>query len=524
MVRARAGWGKLVKLAALPTACLWLPVEAHADAPTDPAVAIEAPIAAAGDEPDVEDRAAIEAEVRDLRRRLQALEARLGVSSSAEASPLPVVTPQSQEVAAGQPRLGQPASAAQSDPGVGGFIRRQERAGTYDPEKGWILVDDEHAQLNLGVMTYARYLSQGGLDDSYVDSLGRVLPIDVRNEVQLNKVSLNFKGWLFDPSFQYLVFAWTNNANQGEGAQVVLAGFLRYRFADWLSLSAGLMPLPTTRSTNYSFPKWLRHDNRLMADEFYRGSYTSGVDASGQIVRGLQYRVMVGNNLSTLGVSSRELDDKLDTVSGALWWMPTTGEFGPGNEFGDYAYHREVATYLGLHFTQSTETAQGQPTEDDFENSQIRLSDGTLLFSPDPFGTGGKIETARWRMATLDAGVKYRGLSLEAQYYWREVDDFTTVGYVPVTKVEDQGFGVQASAMPMKDFLQTYVTYSKIWGENGDPSEIAFGANIYPFRRRELHVNLEAIKLDRSPVGGYHMPIPVGGSGWVFLTDFILAF
>ena len=56
--------------------------------------------------------------------------------------------------------------------------------------------------------------------------------------------------------------------------------------------------------------------------------------------------------------------------------------------------------------------AQGQPSENDFENSQIRLTDGTLLFSPDPFTTGGKVEEATFRMASIDAGIKYKGLSL----------------------------------------------------------------------------------------------------------------
>jgi hypothetical protein len=261
-----------------------------------------------------------------------------------------------------------------------------------------------------------------------------------------------------------------------------------------------------------------------MADEFFRGSYTSGIDVLGTIAKGLRYRVMIGNNLSTLGVSSKELDDKFDTISGALWWMPTTGEFGVAEGFGDYDYHQKLATYLGIHASQSTETAQGQPSENDFENSQIRLTDGTLLFSPDPFLTGGKVEKARWRMATIDAGAKYRGLSLEAQYYWRKVDNFKTIGLVPIDKIDDQGLAVQVSGMPIKDLLQTYVTYSKIWGANGDPTEWSFGVNVYPFKRREMHVNFEALKLDHSPVGGYHMPIPVGGDGWVFLSDWVVMF
>jgi hypothetical protein len=78
-------------------------------------------------------------------------------------------------------------------------------------------------------------------------------------------------------------------------------------------------------------------------------------------------------------------------VSGMLYWMPTTGEFGPGAGFGDYEYHEDFATLLGVHFTYSREDAQEQPGVNAFENSQIRLSDGTLFFAPNAFNTGGMI-------------------------------------------------------------------------------------------------------------------------------------
>ncbi|HVU30283.1 MAG TPA: hypothetical protein VHE36_07785 [Sphingomicrobium sp.] len=469
------------------------------------------------------ERRAMQQRMDSFDARIDALESKLGVphapaTQPAVAAPTPVPLPG--EAAGEAEAAAEPAKNA-----VDAFLKRSELAGTFKRDTGWVLVDEPIATEYLGLMTYARYLNQNALDDTYTDSFGRVIPIDKRNEVQLYKVSLQFKGWLFTPKFTHLIFIWTNNANQGEGAQVAVAGFLRYQFAKWLSVSAGIMPLPTTRSTNYSFPKWLRHDNRVMADEFYRGSYTSGIDVLGTIAPGLEYRAMIGNNLSTLGVSSKQLDNKFDTISTALVWMPTTHEFGLAEGFGDYDHHDKVATLLGVHFNQSTETAQGQPEVDSFENSQIRLTDGTLLFSPDPFGTGGKIEEARWRMASIDLGIKYKGFALEGQWYWRKVNHFKTLGCcIPVSEIRDNGVAVQASAMPIKDYLQAYATYSKIWGQNGNPNEYAFGINYYPFGRREMHVNLEAIHLDRSPVGGYHMPVPVGGKGWVFLSDWVLMF
>ena len=104
--------------------------------------------------------------------------------------------------------------------------------------------------------------------------------------------------------------------------------------------------------------------------------------------------------------------------------MPTTGEFGPSSGFGDFEEHQELATLAGVHFTHSREDAQGQPSENDFENSQIRLSDGTLLFSADPFGTGGKVQKATYQMLAFNAGMKYKGFDLEGEYYFRWVDHF----------------------------------------------------------------------------------------------------
>ena len=126
-----------------------------------------------------------------------------------------------------------------------------------------------------------------------------------------------------------------------------------------------------------------------MADEYFRGSYIQGYMANGKITDNLQYKVALAGNLSALGVSATQLDPDINTVSGVLYWLPTTGEFGPGLGFGDYENHEKLATLFGVHFTTSPEDAQEQPGVNSFENSQIRLSDGTLLFAPNAFNTGG---------------------------------------------------------------------------------------------------------------------------------------
>ena len=396
--------------------------------------------------------------------------------------------------------------------------------GGYTPGKGFTLAEGDAGEVNFSVYTYARYLNNAGLDETYTDAFGRPHSIESRNDVQFQKLTLNFKGWLFDPKFRYLFYTWTSNTSQGDPAQVVVAGNLGYQFDPAFNLYAGIGALPSTRSTNYTFPNWLKNDHRTIADEFFRGSYTSGIWASGEPLKGLKYRAMVGNNLSQLGVNANQLDDELNTVSAAVWWMPTTGEYGPGEGLGDYEFHEEFATLLGLHFTRSREDAQGQSDTDGFENSQIRLSDGTLLFSSDPFATGGDIRKASYRMAAANAGFKYRGWSVEAEYYHRWVDDFVTTGPIPVSELDDEGYQLQASAMLIPEALQAYVGYSKIDGEYGDPYDVSVGLNWFPFLRREVRMNVQGLYLKDSPVGYSSVPFALGGTGWVMTTDLIVAF
>ncbi|EKF74602.1 hypothetical protein A11A3_08245 [Alcanivorax hongdengensis A-11-3] len=394
----------------------------------------------------------------------------------------------------------------------------------YRPGKGFNLFSSDQGEVNFGVFSYVRYLNQQDFDDSYTDSFGNSKDMDIRNDVQFQKVNISFKGWIFDPKFHYLFYTWTSNTSQGDPAQVVVGGNLGYTFSKALTVYGGIGALPTTRTTNNTFPNWLKNDHRSIADEYFRGSYTSGFWAEGELAPGVQYRAMIGNNLSQLGVDGAQLDDGFNTVAAALWWMPTTGEFGPGEGFGDYEFHEQMATRLGLHFTHSREDAQAQPGTNTFENSQIRLSDGTLIFSADPFGNGTQINRATYQMAAANAGLKYRGWYLEAEFYQRWVDNFSANGPLPVDELNDKGFQVQGSHMVIPKTLQAYLEYSKINGEYGNPCDVSVGINWFPFKRKEMRVEVQGLYLKDSPVGYSSVPFSVGANGWAFTTDFVLAF
>ena len=481
---------------------------------------------------------ALQRQLAEFDARIAALEASLGVapppdkpsqedSTAAETD----VAPQPDKPAQGNPvaTVSTAALASPSDmvlqSNASDYSRgpntKETKLGPFPYEfgKGFVLARGPNGEVDFSAKGYVRYLNQMDLDPFYTDAFGRTTRLDRRQDIELNRLQFILHGWLFDERFRYFWYAWTQNVSQGDPAQVVVGGNISYKFSDALTATAGIFSLPSTRSTAQSFPNWLRIDHRAMADEYFRGSYIQGFMANGQITDKLDYKVAVSNNLSALGVSASQMDPCICTVSGFLYWMPTTGEYGPGQGFGDYEYHEKVATLLGVHHTFSKEDAQEQPGVNAFENSQIRLSDGTLFFAPNAFNTGGRVNKATYNMLDLDGGIKWRGWSLDAEYYFRWLDDFQVIGSVPVTSVFDHGFQVYASTMLKPDYWQAYLSGSKIFGDYGDPWDLAVGLTYFPFGHKEVRMNAQALYMDRSAVGYTAVPYVVGGTGWVYTVD-----
>ena len=407
-----------------------------------------------------------------------------------------------------------------------GVVEKAEKKKALEhiPNIGFRLVEGEKGEIYVRLFSYVRYLNQKGLDSSYVDSFGRTQTVKQREDVQLNKFFLPFSGWFLTPKFRYYLYVWSSNPSQGDPAQVVGAGNLSYSFNRHVTMGGGITSLPSVRSTEGQFPYWLGIDDRLTSDEFFRGSYTSGFWLKGELSTKLKYMAMLANNLSTLGVSASQLDNTLDTTSLMLQWLPTTGEFGLYGTFGDYDYHEKLATRLAGHYTHSTEDKQSQPGTNGIENSQIRLTDGSVIFTPDLFGPGITVEKVDYDMVSIDAGAKYKGFALEAEYYWRFLGDFAGTNTGGIADIDDHGFQVQSSAMAIPKSLQVYLSGSAIRGEYGNSSEVRAGFNWYVAKERGLRLNAEWLHLNKCPVGYTAVPYPVGGNGDVFHTNFEMNF
>jgi DUF3011 family protein len=394
----------------------------------------------------------------------------------------------------------------------------------YIPNAGFLLYDGEKGQIYMRLFSYARYLNQRNLDPTYTDAFGKTHDVPLRQDMQLVKFFLPFSGWFLTPQFRYYLYVWSANTAQGDPAQVVGAGNLSYTFSKEIVVGAGITSLPAVRSTEGQFPYWLGVDDRVTSDEFFRGSYTTGVWLKGETQTKFKYMAMFANNLSTLGVSASQLDNRFDTQSYMVQWLPTTGEFGLYGTFGDFDDHQNVATRVGVHFTHSLEDKQSQPSSNAIENSQIRLTDGSNVFTPDLFGPGIAVDSVDYKMTSVDGGIKYRGMAVEGEYYWRWLTDFTGANTSGIADVTDHGYQLQSSAMVVPKTLQLYLSGAQIFGGYGDASEVRVGGNWYFRQERGLRVNAEFMHLNKCPVGYTAVPYPVGGNGNVFHINLELNF
>jgi hypothetical protein len=452
-----------------------------------------------------------DAVIQELKRELQAQGAAAqGAAPVAAAAPTPTVP-----AAPGQPAQGDAEGRAP-------FVPKVETWGVYDPGKGFVVGSSELGELDISAYGMVRYMSQHDDDQVFTDHLGNESPVDVRSDIFSHRVMVFLKGWMGSEKLIYNITIWTVNTTD----QDAIFANLGYQFSRKFSLYAGLTGNPGSRSLNGSHPFWLAHD-RVMADEFFRPFFGSGIYATGEALPGLWYSATVSNNNSSLGVKASQLDRKY-TYGGTVWWMPTTHEFGPRGAYGDWEWHEELATRFGMSYTDSPEQSFRSTTGGNPDNTTLRLADSVNLFETGALAPGVTIENADYRVLAIDAGLKYKGMFLQAEYYQRWLDNFDANGLLPVAEIKDTGFYVQGSFFPIRQKLELYAVTSQIYGDDdagfGDSSEYGLGMNWYPYPTRNHRLNLQLLDVNKSPVSSTFGYYTGGQDGWTLASSFSVFF
>ena len=457
--------------------------------------------------------------IQDLRKELQAQGGATAEAAGSAAAPTASgPTQPAQVVDASAPP---PLETEGAVPDRGTFTPKVETWGVYDPGKGFMVGKSDFGQLDISAYGMVRYMNQNDDDDVFTDHLGNERPVDARHDIFSHRIMVFLKGWMGSEKLVYNITLWTVNTTD----QDAMFANIGYQFSRKFSLYAGLTGNPGSRSLNGSHPFWLAHD-RVMADEFFRPFFGSGVYATGEVLPGLWYTAAVSNNNSSLGTKASQLDRKF-SYGATTWWMPTTHEFGPRGAYGDWEWHEDVATRFGLSYFESPEqsfrNSGGSP-----DNTTLRFADSVNVFETGALAPGVTIENVDYRVLAVDAGVKYKGVFLQAEYYQRSLDNFDATGLLPVGEVKDDGFYVQAAFFPIRQKLELYALTSQIYGDDdagfGDSSEYGIGMNWYPYPTRNHRLNVQLLDVNKSPVSSTFGYYTGGQDGWTLASSFSVFF
>lgn len=433
------------------------------------------------------------------------------------------------------PVISDPASAAtspsSSNPAIPSLPPPRQDKSVVDKlsdyyDDGFVLVRTKEDSkfpffLKLNNTTQFRYINTKPIHDTFADHVGTVRDVASRNDFSINRSMFTFGGYAFNPKLKFSLVTWTSNTL----AAVVVGGYVGWEFSKALSIQAGYWTVPGSRTLSFTFPYFTQPD-RSMADNFFRPGFTQGVWAVGEPIKGLSYHVFLGNGLNTLTIPTGKIDTHL-MYSGTVFWEPL-GPYGPPgkarNMYDDYYASDKPKVRIGTSYTRSREDRFSNLDQTNPENTSMHNSDGVLTFTTGAFAPGVTLQEALYRMWAIDGGVKWRGLAVNGQYYFRWLTDFKADGLLPISSTLDHGAELSASHFFIPKKLMLYGRTSFIRGQFRDSYEFGGGLKWYFVDDHRVWLQGEALRITKSPFGGILYPYTAGMSGWAPHVQLIFNF
>lgn len=381
-------------------------------------------------------------------------------------------------------------------------------AATFD--RGFVIrptnSDETPFELKINGQNQFRYAGFERSDASWTDSAGVTTPINNMSSFQIPRGRLIFSGYSFRKELLYNLNIDYNTV--GNSQINFRAYWLAWRFSRAMTVYAGQSKVPGSREWLASFVDTLGVD-RSMATTFFRPSLSQGIWATGEPVPGLFYHVMMSNGFNTLGATPQQLSS-LMAFSGNVWWEPL-GEFGRG--YSDFEYHTEPAIRVGTSLTYAPERGpQGGSSVP--ENSDIRLSDGTLITETGALAPGVTLNAFKIGLATFDFACKYRGSSLSGEFFYQDLFELTGSGPLPRSSIRQYGGFAQAGYFVIPQKLEPYARTSIVTGPNGTGTEYAGGFNWFLLPgKQNLKFTLDAAWLNQCAADQNRTNLQAGQTG-----------
>jgi hypothetical protein len=386
-------------------------------------------------------------------------------------------------------------------------------------DKAFVLVSTPDAaampfQLKLNHVSQFKYTNTMDVNHTYVTHLGVVKEVQRRNDIQLTRDVFYFSGFAFDPKLDFNILLYTSSATLSATA----AGYVGYVFSKKFALRVGFFSLPSLRSMTGTYPFFPATD-RSMAVNYMRPGFTQGIWGEGELFPNFRYIAMIGNSLNTLDIAASKIDQNF-AYSASVWY--DWNDFG--KPWNDYEHHESPALRIGGAFTYAREDRLSDLSTASPENNATYMSDGTLLFETGTLAPDVTVSLANFYLSAFDAGVKYRGLAFNVEFYQRWLNHFSADGPLPLSSMFDWGFEASLGYFVLRSKLETYARGSFIQGPFATAYEAAVGFHWYPFGTRQVWISSEIIVIRNCPYQSVLYVYSSGQTGLLFPSQFLLRF
>lgn len=346
---------------------------------------------------------------------------------------------------------------------------------------------------------------------SWTDNAGVTHSIRNRNAFDVERARLMFSGYALTPRLTY----YTQLDGDTDGGDVL--DFLDYwwgwEFSDWFRVQLGKRKVTAVR-------QWLlssgntRFVDRPMACDFFRPNRSVGLFALGDLGERLHYEATIANGYDTANIPDSQEDNQFTFAATSYW--DALGDFG--SQIVDFDSVSTPLVRIGHSFVYSPQSG-ASPGSPFGEESFLNLTDGTQLTDIGALAPGVTVSQFDLYLYGVDAAVKWRGWSADAEVFLQWVDQIAGNGPLPVTSLFRHGFYVEAGRFLIARKLDFNVRFSRVQGPFGVSTEYALGSNWYPLDTTRLKMSFDVTRLDGSPVQNSSSDILLGDDGVLFRTQ-----
>jgi hypothetical protein len=453
--------------------------------------------------------------IEEQQRRIEQLESQLGAPAAPATPPTPAVV---EAPPAETPAVETPVVAAA--PAVETPVSDRGLEVGYD--KGFFLRPRDPEAIPFSVRLNGRmqlrYTYFNRDRDTWTDNAGVTRTVSRRNDVEIERGRLEFSGIMLDPRLGYYL---NIDGDTDDNHRAVFHDFwVSYAFARAFVLYGGKAFVPGSRD-------WLngstrtRFADRSLATTFFRPDRSLGLWAIGEPLDGVFYRTMLGNGFNTSDLAPDEIDDQFATAT-SIWW-DVHDDYGAGAS--DLERHERPAAVVGNSFTfapSKGEDASGDPLG---EENFLRMSDGTQLDDEGALAPGVTVDRFDVYLYTVDAALKWRGFSVNGEYFFRWVKDIGSAsGSLPKDDMFDHGFYLEGGYFVVPHHVELNARTSQIFGDFGDAAEYAGGINWFVNGTHGFKLTLDLTDVVRSPANNSGPNYRAGDDGLLLRTQVQTAF